>query len=170
MDSICRSMPPPASHEILSQCTRRAHIPKSDPRTFCSKRVVSANRPTSQISTSSIRRSSFNSPHARRNAEMFLRSLTPIQLANLRAAIIDRLKQRRKNLKEKHQIKACNAFSNSSRSTPPRSQSNRNISKGYTSRPIFATQFHTSTSLKLPTDKSSDTTDQSMGARRESMQ
>lgn len=154
-------------NEISSQCPRLDHNPKS---TFHSKRAVAASHPTSRVCTNSIRKSSFYSAHARRNAEMFLRSLTPIQLANLRAAIVDRLKQRRTNLKEQHQFKVRNASSNSSESTPTRRQSNHDVSKDHSSRSIFATHFHTRSALKVRNDKSSYYIGQSMEEHGSRMQ
>ena len=136
------------SNKISSQCTRRDHYPKSDPRTLHSKRVVAASNPTSRVGMNGIRKSIFSSAHARRNAEMFLRSLTPTQLAKLRAAIIDRLKERRRNLKEQNQSKVRDTSLNSSESTLSRCQSIPVNSKGYTSRPIFATHFRTQQCIK----------------------
>jgi hypothetical protein len=158
------------SNGIPSQSTRLGHNTKGDPRTFHSKRVVAASHPTSRVWTNSIRKSSVYSAHARRNAGMFLRSLTPMQLANLRAAIIHRLKERRTNLKEQHQLKVCNASSNSSELTLPRCQSNHDVCKDHTTRPIFATHFHARSALKLPNDNSSDSINQSVENRRSSMQ
>jgi hypothetical protein len=158
------------THENSSKFTQRDHNPKSDPRTLLSKRVATVSNPASRVSTNKIPRSSFSPGNARQKAEMFLRSLNPTQLANLRTAIIDRLKQKRANSKEKHQLKVGNASSNPSESTLSPFRSKQIISKDHTSRPIFANHFQTRRALKLPNDKSSNSIGQSMEEHQTRMQ
>ena len=158
------------TNEISSKFTHRDRNPKSDPRTLLPKRVVTVSDPASRVWTNKIPRSSFSSGNARHKAEMFLRSLNPTQLANLRAAIIDRLKQKRTNSKQKHQSKVCNTSSNSSESTLSPCRGKHIISQDHTSRPIFANHFQTRRALKLPNNKSSNSIGQSMEEHQTRMQ
>ena len=147
---------PKVSNRTSSHCGRRDKFPRGDPRTFSSKRVVAVSNPTSRPATNGIRKQNLYSAHVRRNAEIFLRSLTPIQLSNLRIAIINRLKQQRGDLKLKHQLKVCDATSNPSELTPSGCQNIQSTSKDHTIRPVFATHFHTCSPSKVPNDSTSN--------------